>query len=516
MDKKEPKHTTKRKEHKSFIDLTVNMLSSQTLPYYAEFNTFLNYWESTHLSTCGVNVSKHGMNFYYNPKWVDSHNPEELLFIFIHEDFHLLFDHQKRSIYYNKEMSNIVQDMIINQIIHDEIMSSLNAEKNKNKLNIQIPKQKDEFILDKDGNQKIGKDGKPIKNPYFGRNNGLFIPAEYDGVPIFENLYEWIMDKYVDYKKRKAKIQKDKNNSEEQSGNDSSQSGGSSQNSENNNQSNSGSGDENNDQNGTPDQDIDKDGFGNPKYGKYGKNGVECQSLDSIFDSLDNNEKLTLDTHIDDEVSDKAKKTIVRDAMERLKNRGLQSADVESILHKLRIPKKDYLREIKKTLSHHVIGTIKKKSITKPNRRGIEGLKGKKKYKTVINVILDTSGSMCGDFEKVLSYIYQNDIHINLIQIDTEVKVVEEIKTKSELQKLIIKGHGGTKLQPAIDFIADSNNNLDKYNSVILTDGYTDTLDFTNVKVRVLILTTAKIPNIIAPIGNVKSIAIDVDKSLHS
>ena len=150
------------------------------------------------------------------------------------------------------------------------------------------------------------------------------------------------------------------------------------------------------------------------------------------------------------------------------------------------------MKEIKRTISHHIFGATKRKSITRPNRRGIEGIKGKKKYKNVINVILDTSGSMCGDFERVLSFVFQNDIHINLIQIDTEVKMVEDIKTKRDLQKVMIKGMGGTVLQPVIDFVNNPKNKLNSFNNVLLTDGYTDTLNFSQVHGKTLILTTSQ------------------------
>ena len=48
----------KKGEHKKFVDLIVMMLSSNTLPYYAEFSTFMNYYESTNIPTCGVNITK--------------------------------------------------------------------------------------------------------------------------------------------------------------------------------------------------------------------------------------------------------------------------------------------------------------------------------------------------------------------------------------------------------------------------------------------------------------------------
>lgn len=547
----------KKGEHPKFTDNIVMMLSSNTLPYYAEFNTFINFMESDNLPTCGVNIGREGMNFFWNRKFVDELNLMEALFVLLHEDFHLLFDHTKRSIIYNKEFSNVAQDMIINQIIYDEVMKH---EKSKGK--IEIPKSKNEFVMGKDGQPIIGKDGNPIKNPFYGHNNGLFIPADYTGEHIFENLYEWLKDKHDEYKKRlsqlrqqqqqqqqnqsgtpqKGKGQKpDKNGQQGQGGEptdgdgdgnptDGNQDGkgkpdknskgkgqGKDQNDNQGNDQGNGQDDSQGEDQGdqTGDAGSNLDSFGKPRYGKYGQNGVDCQSLDSIFDSMERGEQLTLDSHVDDDVPEDARKSIVNDFMQRLKNRGLVSSDVEKVLNKLRKSKHDYLKEIKRTISHHVFGTTKVKSITRPNRRGIEGIKGKKKHKNVINCVLDTSGSMNGDFEAVLSYIFQNDIHINLIQIDTQIKAVEDIKNKRDLEKLMIKGLGGTTLQPALDYIADPKNKLHSFNTVMLTDGATDHLNFSNIKGKTLILTTATPPPMDDPKGIVKCIAIDIHDSLH-
>ena len=122
---------------------------------------------------------------------------------------------------------------------------------------------------------------------------------------------------------------------------------------------------------------------------------------------------------------------------------------------------------------------------------------------------------MCGDFERVLSFVFQNDIHINLIQIDTEVKMVEDIKTKRDLQKVMIKGMGGTVLQPAINFVNNPKNKLNSFSNVLLTDGYTDTLDFSQVHGKTLILTTAQAPHYSDPKGIVKCIHIDLEQSLR-
>lgn len=508
------RHTSQIKakpgENQKFTNLIVMMLSSNTLPYYAEFNTFVNFYESTNIPTCGVNISEDGMNFYWNRKFVDDLNDKEALFLLLHEDFHLLFDHTKRSINYNKQVANVVQDMIINQIIYDEIMKH-----DKTKDKVEIPKHKEEYVMGEDGQPILDKNGKKIKNPLFGKNSGLFIPKDYTGEHIFENLYEWFRDKQDEYKKRK----REQGDGADSKDGDNGQSNSSSQSDGGDDQSDSqGNSDKKSDgqsDGGNDNGNVPKDSFGNPKYGPYGKNGVECQSLDSIFDSMENGEQLTLDSHIDDDVPDNARKSIVNDFMQRLKNRGLVSGQIENILNKLRKSKKDYLKEIKRSISHHIFGSSKRKSITKPNRRGIEGIKGKKKFKNVVNCILDTSGSMCGDFERVLSFIFQNDIHINLIQIDTEVKAVEDIKNKRDLEKVVIKGMGGTALQPAIEHINNPTNKIHTFNNIILTDGYTDNLNFSNTKGKTLILTTGVKPKYNDPKGLVKCIEIDLEESIR-
>ena len=213
-----------------------------------------------------------------------------------------------------------------------------------------------------------------------------------------------------------------------------------------------------------------------------------------------------MDKHIGDDVPEEMRDAMVKDVMERLAARGLSAGNVETTLNKLRKKRKDYLKEIKRAVSNMIFGTLKQKTIVKPNRRQIAGLKGNRKVKTKINCILDTSGSMGGTFEKVLSYVYRNDIEINLIEADTEVKWIENIKNKRKLETMVIKGLGGTILTPAVELVVDQFND---FNTVILTDGYCDSLDLSKVKGRVLIISIGvKVP-ISRSNGKVKQIIVD-------
>jgi predicted metal-dependent peptidase len=96
-----------------------------------------------------------------------------------------------------------------------------------------------------------------------------------------------------------------------------------------------------------------------------------------------------------------------------------------------------------------------------------------------------------------------------LIEADTEVKWVENIKKKRQLETMVIKGLGGTMLQPAINLVADQFN---EFNTVVLTDGYCDSLDLSKIKGKVLMITIGvKVP-ISRSNGKVKQIVVDVNE----
>ena len=149
------------------IDTKVN------LPYYGNFNLFVNFAESKHVPTCGVNMTTKGMQFYYNSAFLEKLSQKEVNFITLHEDFHLLWNHPKRTItgQYDHKLANIAQDMIINHIIWEDIPNSF----------VEIPKDES------------------------GRNMALFIPKEYNGKLIFEEVYEWLRDKKEEHDKKQCK-----------------------------------------------------------------------------------------------------------------------------------------------------------------------------------------------------------------------------------------------------------------------------------------------------------------------
>jgi predicted metal-dependent peptidase len=504
--------------HEKLLNCVQTMLidTKVNLPFYGEYNLHINFHEQDSIGTCAVNVTSKGFNFYYSPKFLENMSQKEVNFIDIHEIFHLLFDHPKRTVtgQYDHKLSNIAQDMIINHIIWEDMPHSF----------VEIPKSSD------------------------GKNMALFIPKEYEGRLVFEELYEWLKeekDKWQKEQKKNSECQsckgtgkKEGKSQDKKDGQGQPQDGqgegqpqdgqgegqpqdgqgeGQPQDGQGEGQPQDGQGEGQGEGESCPDcggtgNEGGKDSTGKPSYGPYGKNpskdgeSLDTWSKEQIFQDMENGNGEYLDKHINDDVPEEMREAMVKDVMERLAARGLSAGNVEQTLNKLRKKRKDYLKEIKRAVSTMIFGTVKQKTIVKPNRRQIAGLKGNRKVKTKINCILDTSGSMGGTFERVLSYVYRNDIEINLIEADTEVKWIENIKNAKKLETLKIKGLGGTILTPAINLVAEQYN---EFNTVVLTDGYCDSLDLSKIKGKVLIISIGvKVP-ISRSNGKVKQILVE-------
>lgn len=449
------------------IDLKVG------LPFYGEFNLHINFHEQENIGTCSVNMTSKGMNFFYSPKFLENLSQKEVNFITIHEDFHLLFNHPRRTItgQYNHKLSNIAQDMIINHVIWEDLSHDF----------IEIPKDKT------------------------GKNMALFVPKEYKGKLIFEFLYEWLKEEKEKWEKEKKCNQECKSCSGtgekkgETGDEDEGNKGENGESGEGGEKEGEGAGDCP-DCNGTGKN--GKDSTGKDGYGPYGKDPsnkkgegtIDTWSKEQIFEDMEKNQGQYLDVHMGDDIPEEMRESIIRDVVDKLQARGLTTNNIETTLNKLRKKRKDYLKEIKRSVSNMIFGHVKTKTIVKPNRRQIAGLKGNRKIKSCVNVILDTSGSMGGQgtFERVLSYVYRNDIEINMIQGDTEVKWVENFKSKKKLESMKISGLGGTALQPSVNYVVD---HFNRFNTVILTDGYTDNLDLSKVKGKVLMISVGtKVP----------------------
>lgn len=203
-------------------------------------------------------------------------------------------------------------------------------------------------------------------------------------------------------------------------------------------------------------------------------------------------EGMTVDYHGElDEVSQEIKEQLAEGTLEKAKiqMRGSLPGNLEEMFNfLLKKPKDNNIKILRRKISN-LKGSNKEKSYRRLNRR-VPGIKGKVKQSLEINVLLDTSGSMYGRFELALGEIFRDGYKVNLVQVDTDVRKVEVIKRKEDLKKLMIEGMGGTTLSPAIAYVNDPKNKLKRNPTVILTDGYTDTLDFQGAMNQYLILST--------------------------
>ena len=69
-----------------------------------------------------------------------------------------------------------------------------------------------------------------------------------------------------------------------------------------------------------------------------------------------------------------------------------------------------------------------------------------------------------------------------------------------------IHGLGGTVIQPSIDYVVEHYN---EFNTVVLSDGYTDTLDLSKLRGRVLMISVGVLMPIAKSNGKLKQIVLE-------
>lgn len=455
--------------HPKIINVITEMIVKQELgmSFYGQFALYINFKCNNKIPTAGVYVAKTGMQMVYNEDFINSLTHRQTRFLMIHEMLHLISDHGNRRDKWNADatISNINQD----QIINTEITRCYDN-------------HTDYPDVDKDGFK-------------------LYIPPEYEDEEIWEILYEWSLklkkdhkDKFDKYEQRitddvmesvRNQLGKMKIDTSDDNSNNNGSGGGDSntpqtQSNNNSNSENSNDKDSKSDTHNWIDNEIEKDFPGKSKEFKDTIKALAGQGK-------------SFDEHLKNEVNDELAKHQVDRALEVCKNRGLVGENEERLLGKLRKRKKDYTKEIKRA-AQNLRSSTKNRTFIRPNRKGLQGLKGRfKKQIDAINCIIDTSGSMSEDIELMLSYIFKSDLYINLIQIDTDVKSVTQISSITEFKNIEMKGFGGTILQPAVDYVMNTHS-LKNLNTLILTDGYTDSLSLEGMKTVVILSSGTQCP----------------------
>lgn len=369
----------------------VNNPALANVAFYGYFASHLNFVETETLPTAGVGMHKARITFFYNPEFINSLTHKACIFLVVHEVMHLVSGHlvRLRGKGYDSKLANIAEDMIINSTAFAD--------------------------------DTLAKHMEEPTNP-----KPLWIPKDYKGEWVAEELYDWL---------------KQKQDQEGESG-------------------------------GSALDDILKE------QGAIDPNGTGE----------------TFDIHPDElsEADAEVLQNMVEETIHKMKNRGEISGHMEEVLGKLNKKKNTYLKYLRQQIAEIKGSFHKDATWRRPNRYGLTGKKGKIKRGMAITVILDTSGSMHNEINKVLSTVLESGLDIQLVQVDTKVQAVQNITNPSDLRKVELKGFGGTILQPAIDYVVDKYN--DGKGLVVMTDGYTDCLDLTSYTGRVVLLTTDKEP----------------------
>lgn len=278
------------------------------------------------------------------------------------------------------------------------------------------------------------------------KNMGTFLPQEYDGDLVFESLYRWALE-------QRNKLENDENSNDK------------------------------------------------PNYGTHGKDNRECWDLKTQLDFS----YTEFDTYIENTVSDELAEQIKESITDKLKAIGSMPLNMDRIIKALNPPPfNNPLNKLRSIISTANSKRIKDKTWTKLSRREDDGFKGKKYKGSTINVLLDTSGSMSNEYALVLSYLLNAKCSVNLIQCDTNPSDVTVIHNQSDVKKLVLLGGGGTILQPGIDKFKALG--LSKNPIAILTDGYTDILDFSAFSSAIVLYTDK--PSPIANGRNIEQIKI--------
>ncbi len=178
-------------------------------------------------------------------------------------------------------------------------------------------------------------------------------------------------------------------------------------------------------------------------------------------------EEITLDTHADWTDSGDINEDLARSVTEAMiksamtQSRGNTPGDIVDLLElwkrKAKISWKKELRNYLSSKAGKRISTIKRRDRRFPNRRE---LRGKKRHTDnhIVVVGVDTSGSMSDQqILEGLIEIYEvakvNGSELQVIQIDTEIKTIQEFGTKDKTFKR--HGYGGTYMGAIVPFIQE-------------------------------------------------------------
>lgn len=390
-------------------------------PFFSEFLLRFTYIKSEKIPTMGVSFQNKALTLYYNPKFMESLSTEELAGVLAHEIMHIIYNHSFRfdaltaseKSAGNDHTSHDIYNYAADTVINEMILNDLTV----NGKRLSLP-----------------ENCWTLKHPLL---------ADFEGPLTTESVYFYLYDKIP---KVTLKINNHSEDKSDQSSEGQSSSG------ENTSGSGSANSEETSDANSTS--------------GSLSGEGEEYEV--TVFDV--HNQLQDLNSHEAKEMVELIKYTAQIKGWGTMAGNGVDT--IKGLIRPKKVPIQKVLRSVlQATADGHL---VKFDTYHKMNRRGLPLLPGKKKKGSVINMVVDTSGSCFSDetvslFFSEIDYLSNRVKDINLIQFDTEVTSMKKY-TKGCWKKFELNGGGGTDVQPVFDYLRK--NKLSKYPTIIFTDGY--------------------------------------------
>jgi predicted metal-dependent peptidase len=446
-----------KRTHPKISEALVDFLFVHSMELGGEFYYYLftkiHLEESDKIPTAGVFFRGITPVMMYNKEFIDSLELDEVKFLLAHEAQHLIWGHNRRGEEhgYDHRLYNIATDMLINKTLMDEYSWM-------------------KFI-----------------------ENGVKWDSHYKGEEISDKIYEWLKEKADKLAQMQAQSgqQQGQQSGGNQSGQQPGNSGGSGSEPGDGSSNQSGQGNQksedesNSGGQGEGEGEEESEDQGNQAGQRHLEGEVDAET-ENILDQYNNDEEFTgetTDCHLPDEgnISEELKAEIVKDVLQEMKSRGVIDGHMQRILDdRIRESRNNFLKLLKRSIAD-IKGKSPQKTFQRLSRRIPGKLKGKKGIANKINVILDASGSMMGpSIDKVCNEIFKDGYEINLVVADTRVSVVHHITNKEQLRGLNLHDcGGGTTMQPAINYLVEKK--WQNFGTVLLTDGWTDTLDTSEI-----------------------------------
>lgn len=188
------------------------------------------------------------------------------------------------------------------------------------------------------------------------------------------------------------------------------------------------------------------------------------------------------DENVSQDTAEELVGNVIKDTYNSLsdKERGLLSSAIKGQVAKLDHEPDVNWRDIIRRQHGKMQSRNKRKTMSRPNRRMPErlDLRGElPDYDINIVMALDVSGSVS---DNALEYAFGEGFHLSkeigspltLLQIDSVLLSEEVIDKPSDFNLVSLNGRGGTRFQPAFDYLSENNLNSKNTLLVYVTDGF--------------------------------------------